>query len=79
MYSKSTDVSNEQYIARFEAGAITPEAFHHADHVKLAFACLRKYPVLEALSRFSAALKRFASAQGKQSVITKLSPLLIFS
>ena len=52
-------------MARFEDGGIAPDAFHHADHVKLAFAYLQKYPVLEALGRFSAALKRFAASQGK--------------
>ncbi|HEY7354551.1 MAG TPA: hypothetical protein VH596_17405 [Terriglobales bacterium] len=59
------DLSAKEYIARFEAGAIAPDAFHHADHVRLAFAYLQEYPVLDALGKFSAALKRFAAEQGK--------------
>src|SRR5947209_250480 len=56
-------MSNEELICRFETGAI--ETFHHADHVRLAFAYLNKYPVLQALDKFAGALKRFATARGK--------------
>lgn len=59
------DTSNEEYIASFEAGTVARDSFHHADHVRLAFAYLERYPVLDALQRFCVALKRFASAQGK--------------
>ena len=65
MVSLPISVSNEEYIASFEAGTIAADSFHHADHVRLAFAYLDKYSALEALSRFCVALKRFASAQGK--------------
>ena len=56
-------MSNEQLIHRFETGAV--DSFHHADHVRLAFAYLSQYPVLQALDKFAGALKRFASARGK--------------
>ena len=39
--------------------------FHHSDHVRLAFAYLNTCPVLEALQKFSDALRRFAEARGK--------------
>jgi len=42
-----------------------PGEFHHADHVRLAFAYLSRYPVLEALERFTRALQQFAEARGK--------------
>ena len=58
-------MSNEETIRRFENGEVAPESFHHADHVRLAFAYLREYPVLTALEKFSAALKRFATSLGK--------------
>jgi hypothetical protein len=54
-----------EFIDRFERGAIAAENFHHADHVRLAFAYLSEYPPLTALGRFREALKRFAAAQGK--------------
>jgi len=58
-------MSNEELIRRLEADAIPEDSFHHADHVRLAFAYLCKYPVLQALEKFAGALKRFAAARGK--------------
>jgi hypothetical protein len=58
-------MSHEELIRRFEAGAIPEESFRHADHVRLAFAYLRQHPPLQALERFSTALKRFAATRGK--------------
>src|SRR5882762_1082295 len=58
-------MSNEELIHSFETGVTAEESFHHADHVRLAFAYLSTYPALLALERFASALKRFASAHGK--------------
>jgi hypothetical protein len=58
-------MTGDQLIKQFEDGRTPPGAFHHADHVRLAFEYLCRYSVLEALERFSDALKRFATAQGK--------------
>src|SRR5438270_681257 len=49
----------------FESGVVPESGFHHADHVRLAFAYLRKFPVLPALEKFSSALKQFATRHGK--------------
>ena len=57
--------ANQVLIQDFESGAIRNEAFHHADHVRLAFAYLSQHPPLDSLDRFTAALKRFAIANGK--------------
>jgi hypothetical protein len=59
------NITGEQLIQQFEEGTTPAETFHHADHVRLAFEYLCRYPPLEALEKFSAALKRFAAAQGK--------------
>lgn len=56
---------NEELIRCFENDALPGDSFHHADHVRLAFAYLCEYPVLEALEKFAGALKRFAAARGK--------------
>lgn len=61
-------MTNEQIIHCFETNAIPEHSFHHADHVRLAFAYLAIYPPLQALENFSAALKRFAAAQGKSQL-----------
>ncbi len=56
---------NEEIIRNFENDAVPEASFHHADHVRLAFAYLCEYPVLQALEKFATALKRFATARGK--------------
>lgn len=58
-------MTGEELLQQFENGTTAAASFHHADHVRLAFEYLRCYPALEALEKFSAALKRFAAAQGK--------------
>jgi hypothetical protein len=58
-------MSDEELIAAFEDGSLAGESFHHADHVKMAFFYLCRYPAIEALQRFSSALVRFAEAKGK--------------
>ncbi|MGB8473863.1 MAG: hypothetical protein WCE61_07255 [Candidatus Acidiferrum sp.] len=54
-----------EWMEQFETCALPSGSFHHADHVRMAFLYLRKYPPLEALGRFSAALARFAASQGQ--------------
>jgi hypothetical protein len=58
-------MSNEELIRQFEDGTMPYDSFHHAGHVRLAFAYLSQYPALTALEKFAAALKRFATACGK--------------
>jgi hypothetical protein len=58
-------MTNEELIHRFENDTVPEDSFHHADHVRLAFAYLCEYPVLQALEKFAGALKRFAAARGK--------------
>jgi hypothetical protein len=61
-------MNNSEFIAKFESGSIPASEFHHADHVRLAFAYLSDYPVLQALERFCASLKQFARAHGKEDL-----------
>lgn len=58
-------MTGDELIEQFEGDATEPDSFHHADHVRLAFEYLNRFPALEALQKFSAALLRFATAQGK--------------
>lgn len=51
-------MTGEELIQQFECGATPADTFHHADHVRLAFEYLCRYPAL-------IALQRFAAAQGK--------------
>jgi hypothetical protein len=58
-------VNDVEFIARFEDGTLPGEKFRHCDHVRMAWLYLSRYPLLEALVRFSDALQRFATAHGK--------------
>ena len=65
MSTNAVNTAHAELIARFEQNLVAEDSFHHADHVRLVFAYLSQYPVLQALDRFAAALKRFAAARGK--------------
>jgi hypothetical protein len=58
-------MTDDEYIASFENCSLASESFHHSNHVRMAFLYLTRYPALEALQRFSAALARFAAAHGR--------------
>lgn len=62
---RNEERSNVELIRRFEGDLVPEDSFHHADHVRLAFAYLCEYPVLSALEKFASAVKRFAAARGK--------------
>jgi hypothetical protein len=61
-------MSNEQLIRQFESDTLPEDSFHHADHIRLAFAYLSQYPPLQALDKFCGALKRYAAARGKSQL-----------
>jgi hypothetical protein len=61
-------MTDQELIAKFESGSLPANAFHHPDHVRMAFAYLSQYPVLEALQKFCSGLKQFAKAQGKENL-----------
>lgn len=58
-------MTDQELISCLEDGTLSPEGFHHREHVRAAFAFLTKYPVLEALERFSKALRKLAENRGK--------------
>ena len=57
-------MTNADLICWFESDSL-PGEFHHADHVRLAFAYLSEYPALEALEKFRAALQGYTAARGQ--------------
>ena len=56
-------MTDDEFISAFEDCKLEP--FHHADHVRVAFLYLARYPALAAMQKFSSALVRFATAKGK--------------
>lgn len=61
----NSDPTDIELLRRFEAATLSGDCFHHAEHVRVAFLYLQKYPVVEALQKFTAGLKRLAAALGK--------------
>ncbi len=58
-------MTDDEFVTQFENATLPIQSFRHADHVKMAFLYLQKYPVVDALRRFSDSLARFAAAHGK--------------
>jgi hypothetical protein len=57
-------LTDDDFVARFEDTTLPNAAFHHRDHVRLAWIYLRRHSPLEALARFADGLRRFATANG---------------
>jgi len=57
-------MTDAEFLRSFEDCTLPNSAFHHQDHVRLAWLYLRQAPPLEALARFTEGLKRFAAANG---------------
>jgi len=52
-------------IAQLEACTLPEDRFHHADHLHAAWLYLTRFPVSEAIARFSEALRSCAASLGK--------------
>src|ERR1700674_1370688 len=61
-------MTDDELLAGFENCTLPNEAFHHEEHVRVAFLYLRHYSALEALQHFSTALERFGVAHGKTTL-----------
>jgi hypothetical protein len=57
-------MNEREFVDAVEGCTMAGHDFHHADHVRLAWIYLRDYPLLEAMSRFTTTLKRFAAYHG---------------
>ena len=61
-------MTDDQFVAAFEACTLRKEEFHHADHVWLGFLYMIRFPGLEGMRRFSEGLEAFAASNGKPSL-----------
>jgi len=55
-------------VEAFERCEIEDGAFHHRDHVKMAWSYLRELGFADGARRFTAAIQRFAAANGKPNL-----------
>jgi hypothetical protein len=58
-------LSEDELIAQFEARTLAPSAFPHREHVRLAWAYLRRETLADAIAKFCGGLKTFAASIGK--------------
>jgi 2'-5' RNA ligase len=56
--------TDDEFVRGFEGCTLPNSAFHHRDHVRLAWIYLRRHPALTALARFTESLQRFAAFHG---------------
>ena len=59
------DLGDEALLAAFEGAGFAPGSFHHRDHVRVVWASLERWPLVDVLERFPAGLRRMAAAAGK--------------
>jgi hypothetical protein len=58
-------MSDDDFIAQLENCTLPEAAFHHADHLHAAWLYLTRFPLLEAIAKFSDALRSYAASLGK--------------
>ena len=59
-------MNDPDFLQAFETATLPPGGFHHRDHVRAAWLCLRDAATaVEGLERFVSGLRRFAAAAGK--------------
>ncbi|MFL6589062.1 MAG: hypothetical protein ACJ8M4_02710 [Chthoniobacterales bacterium] len=72
MKSTEASISQRDHVMQalraLEAGTLDPTKFPHAEHVRLGYEMVRRYPFGEAASRFSRGLKRVAGNAGKPQI-----------
>ena len=61
-------LSEDDLIAAFEACTLAPSAFPHREHVRLAWAYLRREPLASAIAKFCGGLKAFAASIDKATL-----------
>lgn len=57
-------MTDADFVAAFRDTSLPTSAFHHRDHVRMAWLYLRECGPAEAPARFTADLQRFAAAHG---------------
>jgi hypothetical protein len=60
----TNSMTDAELLAGFVDTSLPKEAFHHKEHVRVAWLFLQRYGMPAALHEFPAALRRFADAKG---------------
>jgi hypothetical protein len=59
-----TKLTDDEFIARFEACTLPTDLFPHREHIRLAWLYLRRDSLPDALARVTGGIRRFAAAKG---------------
>jgi len=59
-----TPLDDRAFVAAFRDGSLPASAFHHRDHVRMAWLYVCEHGAVEAAPRFAADLQAFARAKG---------------
>jgi hypothetical protein len=57
-------LSDDEFVAAFEACTLPPALFNHPDHIRLAWIFARRHPLDIATARIGNAIRRFATHNG---------------
>src|SRR5947209_17990597 len=60
-------MTDDEFLAQFEACTLPADRFHHADHLHVAWLYLTRFHATEAIARFSFALRSYATSLGNPS------------
>jgi len=58
-------MTDSDFVAAFEDCSLPEDAFHHRDHIHLAWIYFRDHSLLDALCRFTRGIRRYAAWRGK--------------
>ncbi len=62
--SDTLPLTDQELFDQFADHTLPKDAFHHTQHVRVAWLFVRRYGIQQALQEFPLALKRFATAKG---------------
>ena len=62
------EAATGEELMALETAALDPSKFPHREHVRLAYGMLERYPLVEALARFSRGVKLLAAKAGRPEV-----------
>jgi hypothetical protein len=66
--SEEQPLTDTELVAQFVDASLSKDAFHHAQHLRVAWLFIRRYGMPGALAEFPAALQHFARAKGATSL-----------
>jgi hypothetical protein len=60
-----TDMTDDDFIAAFLSGTLSPASFHHRDHLRLAWCLIRQSGIEVATGTITGGIRRFATQHGQ--------------